>query len=77
MKEFKDNKGRLAVLISQYQANSLNGEEDLIRQDICLLLADMPFSEKRKVVKSLRADVKSTVIRNLEVRDMQLKRRRK
>ena len=81
MKEFKDKINRLAVLVSQSQANKLvslepEREYDLVRSEISEILSPMHFTQKRKIYKTLQADVEDTVRRNLEMRDKRKKRRR-
>ena len=80
-KEFKDKINRLAVLVSQAQANKLvnlepEREFDQVRSEISEILSPMHFTQKRMIYKSLQADVEDTVRRNLEMRDKRKKRRR-
>ena len=82
MKEFKDKINRLAVLVSQSQANKLvslepEREYDLVRSEISEILSPMHFTQKRKIYKSLQADVEDTVRRNMEMREKRNKRRRR
>ena len=82
MKEFKDKINRLSVLVSQSQANKLvslepDREYDLVRSEISEILSPMHFTQKRRIYKSLQADVGDTVRRNLEMRDKRNKKRRR
>lgn len=74
MKEFKDKQGRLAVLISQHQANKLDEYTPdktirKVRKEICSLIDDMPFSDKRLTCRGMLADVHEIVAKNISKRE--------
>jgi hypothetical protein len=79
MNEFKNEKGRIDVLSSQYMAGKLDinidglFHLDLIKVEIAELLTRQPFAVKRQVARSLRADVHEVVYKNMNDR----KKRRK
>lgn len=81
MKEFNDKEGRIAVLISQMQADKLTDVVPFkrateLRKELCDILSPMPFGVKRKAYSSLQADVHETVRRNLEAKAKKKPRRR-
>jgi hypothetical protein len=80
MNEFKNEKGRIDVLCSQYMAGKIEESpyEDMldnfkIKNQIAELLTRQPFAVKRQVARSLRADVHEVVYKNMNDR----KKRRK
>ena len=69
MKKFKNELGRISVLASQYMASKLWDEpSESIRAEIGVLAQSQPFSVRRQVAISLKADVHSTVAKNLNDR---------
>jgi hypothetical protein len=80
MNEFKNEKGRIDVLSSQYMAGKLKvrnlaeiSADYIIRREIAELLTRQPFAVKRQVARGLMADVHEVVYKNMNDR----KKRRK
>ena len=76
MKEFKNQKGRADVLLSQLSANRLAGDETAYLRDELAHL-DLTYAEKRQVVRGVKIDVEATVRKNLKDRELYKSKRRR
>ena len=79
---FKDEKNRIAVLLSQWMAAKvLTGTIDAylsnypveVRQELGELLSRQPFKVRREVARSMKADVHEVVYKNLNDREQKKK----
>jgi len=77
---FKDEKGRINVLVSQWMAGKLilgvSIDEYLdnyplaVKQEIGELLSRQPFKVRREVARTMKADVHAVVAKNLNDREL-------